>query len=401
MADISTQEHSDFPPATTEISLSNGSYDEGHNGDGINGESKATNQPQISEIPANAAVKNGGGQTFVVGSSSVGSRLAGDDPVGSRLASAGVTVNTQSTQDKNKSPVYNPHAPLGLNRSASKSMGFGNTMDTANTTSRISNLTFQDVQQAAAVKAETIKTWSVKTYKCTKQILSEKLGRGTKTVDLELEAKIEILRDTKRKYENLLALARALATHFSNIIQTQKVLGEAFAELSAKSQELQEEFRYNSETQHVLSKNGENLLSAVNFFISGVTTLCSKTMEDSLITVKRYEASRLEFDAYRSELEALNLAPRTEANIMKQAVAQGAFNSHKANYDKLRSDVDVKLQFLDENRVKVMQKQLLLFHNAISAYFAGNQQELESTLKQFNVKGSTPAIASQSWLEKE
>nr|XP_002127077.2 arfaptin-2-like isoform X2 [Ciona intestinalis] len=341
------------------------------------------------------------GQTFVVGSSSVGSRLAGDDPVGSRLASAGVTVNTQSTQDKNKSPVYNPHAPLGLSRSASKSMGFGNTMDTANTTSRISNLTFQDVQQAAAVKAETIKTWSVKTYKCTKQILSEKLGRGTKTVDLELEAKIEILRDTKRKYENLLALARALATHFSNIIQTQKVLGEAFAELSAKSQELQEEFRYNSETQHVLSKNGENLLAAVNFFISGVTTLCSKTMEDSLITVKRYEASRLEFDAYRSELEALNLAPRTEANIMKQAVAQGAFNSHKANYDKLRSDVDVKLQFLDENRVKVMQKQLLLFHNAISAYFAGNQQELESTLKQFNVKGSTPAIASQSWLEKE
>ena len=34
---------------------------------------------------------------------------------------------------------------------------------------------------------------------CTKQILSEKLGRGTRTVDLEVEAKIEILKDTKKK----------------------------------------------------------------------------------------------------------------------------------------------------------------------------------------------------------
>uniref|UniRef100_H2YGM3 AH domain-containing protein n=1 Tax=Ciona savignyi TaxID=51511 RepID=H2YGM3_CIOSA len=233
--------------------------------------------------------------------------------------------------------------------------------------------------QAAAVRAENLKTWSVKTYKCTKQILSERLGKGSKTVDLELEAKIEILRDTKRKYENLLALSKVLANHFTNIIQTQKVLGEAFAELSAKSQELQEEFRYNAETQHVLSKNGEKLLTAINFFISGVTTLCSKTMDDSLLTVKRYEASRLEFDAYRNDLEMLNLAPRTEANILKLATAQTAFNTNKAMYDKLRSDVTVKLQFLDENRVKVMQKQLLLFHNAISAYFAGNQHELDAT----------------------
>ena len=33
-----------------------------------------------------------------------------------------------------------------------------------------------------------------------------------------------------------------------------------------------------------------------------------------------------------------------------------------------------------------MQKQLLLFHNAVSAYFAGNQAALESTMKQFAIK---------------
>ena len=33
-----------------------------------------------------------------------------------------------------------------------------------------------------------------------------------------------------------------------------------------------------------------------------------------------------------------------------------------------------------------MHKQLLLFHNAVSAYFSGNQNALEATMKQFSIK---------------
>ncbi len=52
-------------------------------------------------------------------------------------------------------------------------------------------------------------------------------------------------------------------------------------------------------------------------------------------------------------------------------------------------------------QVKVMHKQLLLFHNAISAYFAGNQQQLEQTLRQFNVKLKPPGSDKPSWLEEQ
>lgn len=48
-----------------------------------------------------------------------------------------------------------------------------------------------------------------------------------------------------------------------------------------------------------------------------------------------------------------------------------------------------------------MHKQLLLFHNAISAYFAGNQQQLEQTLKQFNIKLRPPGADKPSWLEEQ
>lgn len=256
------------------------------------------------------------------------------------------------------------------------------------------------VVRTSSSKMESIKSWSISTYKCTKQLLSEKLGKSSRTVDSELEGQIESLRDTQRKYSQILRLARALSSHFYHVVQTQQQLGDAFADLAQKSPELQEEFIYNAETQRTLTKNGETLLGALNFFVSSVNTLCNKTMEDTLLTVKLYEAARIEYDAYRSDLEMLAQQPRSEVSSIKLEEAQRNFNGHKAHYDRLRADVAIKLKFLDENKVKVMHKQLLLFHNAVSAYFSGNQTALEATLKQFNIKLRSPNTAPPSWLEQ-
>ncbi|XP_036392344.1 arfaptin-2-like isoform X3 [Megalops cyprinoides] len=253
----------------------------------------------------------------------------------------------------------------------------------------------------AVEKFDIMKKWGINTYKCTKQMLSERFGRGSRTVDLELEAQIDVLRDTKHKYENILRLAQALTTHFYNMVQTQHALGDAFADLSQKSPELQDEFGYNAETQKLLCKNGETLLGAINFFVSSINTLVNKTMEDTLMTIKLYENARLEFDAYRADLEELSMGPRDAAALARMETAQQHFQIHKDKYERLRSDVTIKLKFLEENKVKVMHKQLLLFHNAISAYFAGNQQQLEQTLKQFNVKLKPPGAEKPSWLEEQ
>ncbi|XP_068249928.1 arfaptin-2-like isoform X4 [Palaemon carinicauda] len=257
------------------------------------------------------------------------------------------------------------------------------------------------VVRSGGSKMESIKTWSISTYKCTKQLISEKLGKSSRTVDSELEGQIEALRDTQRKYSQILRLARALSSHFYHVVQTQQQLGDAFADLAQKSPELQEEFIYNAETQRTLTKNGETLLGALNFFVSSVNTLCNKTMEDTLLTIKLYEAARVEYDAYRSDLEMLSQQPRTEISSIKLEEAQRNFSMHKAHYDRLRADVSIKLKFLDENKVKVMHKQLLLFHNAVSAYFSGNQTALEATLKQFNIKLRSPNTAPPSWLEQK
>lgn len=164
-----------------------------------------------------------------------------------------------------------------------------------------------------------IQSLFIPTMQCTKQMFSERFGRGSRTVDLELEAQIEVLRDTKNKYENILRLANALINHFQSMVQTQQALGDTFTDLSQKSPELQvecctnsflfkvtwksslqvklvvslqDEFGYNAETQKLLCKNGEALLGAINFFVSSVDTLVNKTMEDTLMTIKHYENAR-------------------------------------------------------------------------------------------------------------
>ncbi|XP_029986824.1 arfaptin-1 isoform X1 [Sphaeramia orbicularis] len=257
-----------------------------------------------------------------------------------------------------------------------------------------------DLKNPAMEKLDLVRKWSINTYKCTRQILSEKLGRGSKTVDLELEAQIEVLRDNKRKYQNVIKLAQTLANQLSQIMQTQRQLGDAFADLSLKSPELHEEFGYNADTQKLLSKNGETLLGAINFFISSVNTLVDKTIEDTMINIKQYEIARVEYDAYRTDLEELNLGPRDATTMPKIEQSQMQFQMHREKYERMRNDVSVKLKFLEENKVKVLHNQLILFHNAIAAYYAGNQQQLEQTLKQFHIKLKMPGGDSPSWLEE-
>ena len=73
-------------------------------------------------------------------------------------------------------------------------------------------------------KLENIKKWTISTYKCSRQSLYERLGKTSKTVDPELEEQIEALRDTQRKYSNILRLAKTLSGHFFNMVQTQVIV---------------------------------------------------------------------------------------------------------------------------------------------------------------------------------
>ncbi len=197
-----------------------------------------------------------------------------------------------------------------------------------------------------------LKEWGVHQFKITKQMVQERFGNGTRTIDSSLEKRIESLRDTQRKYAHLISLSNQFHANFVGMMETQKSMAEHFAFMSVKSPELHTGFHYNCETQKVISRNGEALIAAMKHFTSSLQTVCSKTMEDTLQTVKGYESARLSYDAYRTECENVRKQSATShkaANSLEEINRE--FEKHKEKFEKLRSDVDIKLKLLDENKV--------------------------------------------------
>ena len=60
---------------------------------------------------------------------------------------------------------------------------------------------------------------------------------------------------------------------------------------------------------------------------------------------------RVEYDAYRTDLETLQLGPRDATTTARIDEAQRKFSAHKEKFDRLRGDVAIKLKFLEENKV--------------------------------------------------
>lgn len=60
---------------------------------------------------------------------------------------------------------------------------------------------------------------------------------------------------------------------------------------------------------------------------------------------------RLEFDAYRTDFEALQNGPREAATQSRLNDAKHKFDEHKTKFERLRGDVQIKLKFLEENKV--------------------------------------------------
>lgn len=75
------------------------------------------------------------------------------------------------------------------------------------------------------------------------------------------------------------------------------------------------------------------------------------------VTSQRFSSlclGRLEFDAYRTDLEELSLGPRDAVAMARIDAAQHQYQTQKDKYERLRSDVTIKLKFLEENKVGVL-----------------------------------------------
>ncbi|TGZ65487.1 hypothetical protein CRM22_005848 [Opisthorchis felineus] len=255
-------------------------------------------------------------------------------------------------------------------------------------------------------KLDSIKNWSVNTFKCTKQIIEEKIGAATPTCDEKLDLRIETLRQMQRQYRTLLDDARRFSLSLAKTVQIQREFAGHLAHVGQQQPELTAEFACNAELQKAATTNGEKLLCVFEAFCGGLSTLVNQTFEDIMLTIRNMNAARVEFDAYRKEAESIRLTSKksnqSDAVIQRRLdEALTRFQISEENFLDMKAAVDVKMRLLHENRVRVMQHNLSLLNNATSAYFSGDVDKLDLTLRQFNVKIMSPHTVTSRWSKKQ
>uniref|UniRef100_A0A6G1SNF1 Arfaptin-2 n=1 Tax=Aceria tosichella TaxID=561515 RepID=A0A6G1SNF1_9ACAR len=315
---------------------------------------------------------------------------------------------------------------------------------------------------------DSLKEWSMSTFKCTKQLINEKRGLCPVTNDSQLQNDIEQLRGNREKLVQMLRFGQQMTDHYSQLVRTQKQLHSLMNEMSIKcftnnsslnnnhqssagggshktscskqvvanfsslsnnlssttttqsptrpsshgldhhngrsnsstehyedllpvlnhmktftDTNLVDDFKKNAITLNVAINNGEKLITALNFYCSNLSTLIYKTIEDTLTTVKQFESARLEYDAEKNSLNFISTTAQASMTYSSDKVELA-----RLRYEQLKQDVQIKMRFLEENTIKVMHKQLLLFNGAFASYTSGNTAALDTTLKQFCIKDS-------------
>lgn len=65
-------------------------------------------------------------------------------------------------------------------------------------------------------------------------------------------------------------------------------------------------------------------------------------------------SSRIEYDAFRVDLEELNMGPRDAVTVPKLEQAQKDFQTQREKYEKIRDDLSVKVKLLEGNKVTIL-----------------------------------------------
>ncbi|XGW18930.1 hypothetical protein V3C99_003045 [Haemonchus contortus] len=239
-------------------------------------------------------------------------------------------------------------------------------------------------------KVESLKKWTIGTFKNSRQQLLEHMGKIDKTTDEQFEKECEELKELHRRYGCVVNAAREFTNLLTQLTQAEKNLAESLQQLSVKELAIKPQCTTTSESMRRVAEQATALDGCLRYFLSSMETLHAKTIVDTLETIYATEGARIEFDVSRHELESLHSHATASPTAIQ--VASDKANQHRDKYEGLKADVRVKLRLLEENRVKVMSKQLEQLQSALAAYFSGNAELLNAALREL-ASLSTPATS--------
>ncbi|XP_071644106.1 PRKCA-binding protein isoform X2 [Temnothorax longispinosus] len=213
-----------------------------------------------------------------------------------------------------------------------------------------------------------------------------------------LVQRLMMLKRTENFYRGLVTHAKATLHAFFDLTQIYKVFGDAFAAIGVREPQprASEAFRQFGEQHRQMEKFGVIMLKTLKPILSDLGTYLNKAIPDTRLTISKYADAKFEYLSYCLKVKELDDEEQSCAALQEPLyrVETGNYEYRlvlrcrqeaRARFAKLRSDVLVKLELLDNKHVQDVVWQLHKFAAGLAKYYA-NTRDLLSTVTLFPVE---------------
>ncbi|CAH1794593.1 unnamed protein product, partial [Owenia fusiformis] len=196
-----------------------------------------------------------------------------------------------------------------------------------------------------------------------------------------LVKKLEDLEMTGGTYAGLVSHIKRLLRAFFDLAQSHRAFGEVFCAIGVREPQksASEAFSEFGEAHRNIEKFAIKMLKTVKPMISDLNTYLNKAVPDTRLTVKKYLDAKFEYLSY-----CLKVKEMDDEEYSYAALQEPLYRVETGNYEyrlvlrcrqmarvkfaKMRSDVLVKLELLDQKHVQDIVFQLQKLVNAMSHY---------------------------------
>ncbi|XP_070579307.1 PRKCA-binding protein-like isoform X2 [Ptychodera flava] len=196
-----------------------------------------------------------------------------------------------------------------------------------------------------------------------------------------LVKKLEELEKTSELYKGMMEHSKRLLRSFYDLSQTHKAFGDVFSVIGARETQpkASEAFMQFGEAHRNIEKYGIRMLKTVKPMLSDLSTYLNKAVPDTKLTIKKYLDAKFEYLSY-----CLKVKEMDDEEYAYAALGEPLYRVETGNYEyrlvlrcrqdarqrfaKMRSDVLVKLELLDQKHVQDIVFQLQRFVSAMSNY---------------------------------
>ncbi|XP_014284799.1 PRKCA-binding protein isoform X2 [Halyomorpha halys] len=197
-----------------------------------------------------------------------------------------------------------------------------------------------------------------------------------------LVKKLQELEATEAMYTGLVDHSKRVLKAFYGLLQVYKAFGDVFAGIGVREPQprASEAFRSFGDYHRLMEKNGIQALRTVKPILSDLGTYLNKAIPDTKLTIRKYADAKFEYLSYCLKVKEMDDEEYSYAALQEPLyrVETGNYEYRlilrcrqeaRARFARLRSDVLVKLELLDNKHVQDIVQQLHRFVKAFALFY--------------------------------